>query len=643
MMNLSMKHMLRQRQGFALPTILIASVIMLTVLMSAVTAVSSITGGINSQYYNQLAREAAESGLANAENCLRASDYNPTWTDAAPLKPDKGCTGATVAGYGQWVVTTANLRTTFTVARPTVGTASSLRIVSVGTVELLRSSVSSSPWRTYTVTVTKNSRYNDTPQIAGGAGFQNNGHNGYMLASSGLMYAWGDNTNNQIGASSLGTFIKTPIKVDYPNGVSRAKKIANSGQGASIVCILATNSSLGDQVYCRGETATSLGGTTWQRFGLSAGLTATDMVVNGFSTNSMCVLASNKQAYCAGFNTNGQLGNGITNGATVPMSAPTKFRLDLAVPAPPGGTTLPLTAKKVYNQDTFTCVIASDNRAYCAGDNNWGQLGQGNWAVDTAATGKSVPGRALIPGDPPVDEISLPYHGGFDGVFYHASDTGMVYMSGHNGQGTANDLAFNGSCVSNGGAYNCYPTPRSISGGGYGKMISIGEQGADLHTMCLLTKSPSIDSGLWCLGRNDYGQLGAGDCIDRAFYAGAANLQGRFVSSAAMNKESSYQMNSMMVITTSGEVYAAGDNTYGKLGTNAALQACNPTYAKVQLPAGVKAVALANGDEYTAFILGDNNKVYSMGRNNNGQLGNGTLTNSKVPVEVKLPRQETVY
>ena len=100
----------------------------------------------------------------------------------------------------------------------------------------------------------------------------------------------------------------------------------------------------------------------------------------------------------------------------------------------------------------------------------------------------------------------------------------------------------------------------------------------------------------------------------------------------------------MMVITSLGNVYAAGDNTYGKLGRGGALgTACNSTYAKVQLPAGVKGVALANGDEYTAFVLGDNGKVYSMGRNNNGQLGDGTTTDRSTPVEVQIPRQETVY
>jgi alpha-tubulin suppressor-like RCC1 family protein len=120
--------------------------------------------------------------------------------------------------------------------------------------------------------------------------------------------------------------------------------------------------------------------------------------------------------------------------------------------------------------------------------------------------------------------------------------------------------------------------------------------------------------------------------------------------SAVLNPEAGYQMSSVMVLTTSGKVYAAGDNTYGKLGTGAAYAACNSTPAQVLMPfrpgsttQRVQAVALANGDEYTAYILGDDGRVYSMGRNSQGQLGDGTTTDRNVPVEAKIPRQAVVY
>ncbi len=634
--------------GFALPTVIIASVILLTILVTSVTAVGSVTSSLANQYYNQLAREAAESGLATARACLRYYDYSPTWTDATPLKPNTGCAGEDASPISAYIINANNIRTTFSVPAPEVGVSSSLRIVSTGKVELTRASDPNQVWRTFTYVAAENTRYNDTPQIAGGAGWKTSqGHNGYMLASTGVLYGWGDNGGGQLGDASLGTTIPTPIKMALPDGVSRAQKVFNSGQGASIVCIIATHSSLGNQAYCRG-TGGFLSGTGWQRIGLTTGLTATDMVVNGYGTDSACVIASDNQAYCIGNNDFGQLGLGTTSTSTVSINSPTKFRLDLASPGPVSGSASSLTVKKIYNQDVFTCVIASDNQAYCAGWNIWGNLGQGTQTTNIAGVSKSIPGRAVVPGSPSIVDIRLPYHYSGPspvGIFFQVSD-GTVYMSGNNGEGTANDGATSGSCPG-AGSYNCYPTPRLMTSGNYPKMISVGEGGDPQHSFCIIQdNSVAItNSGLWCIGSNSFGQLGTGDCNVRSGWWGASPLGTPTTERAtsSLNLEANYQMNSVMVITTLGNVYAAGDNTYGKLGRGTSGTACNNTFAKVQLPAGVKAVALANGDEYSAFILGDNGKVYAMGRNNYGQLGDGTTTNRSAPVEVKIPRQETIY
>lgn len=631
---LTKQHMQR---GFALPTIIIASVILLTVLVTAVTAVGSITSSLATQYYNQLAREAAESGLANAQACLRANNYTPTWTDVAPLKPDTDCNGTPIGSLSKWVISANNIRTSFTVGAPTVGAASSVRVVSTGKAELVRASDQNQVWRTYTYVAAENSRYNDAPQIAGGAGWKDAGHNGYMLASNGTLYGWGDNTNLQLGDASLGGTVSTPVKLVLPTGVTFVKKVYNSGQGAAFLCILATHQTLGDQTYCRGYGLEMTSGT-WERFGLAPGLTALEMALNGFGVDGACVRASDLQAYCVGINDAGGLGRANGNTAFVPISSPVKFRLDLANPGPISGAASSLTVLRVFTQDRSSCVIASDNQAYCAGVNNYGQLGHGNTTTNIGVLGKSTPGRALVPGAPAINDVLLTHHGAEEGIFFVAADT-KIYMSGHNGQGTADD-GFTGSTC---GGVNCYSTPRAITSTGFTKLISIGEEGNNLHSICVLAPSPPSDSGLWCIGRNTFGQLGAGDCVARGNYYGAAPLLGEKVDPGVLNEEARYQMNAAAVITTLGNVFAAGDNRYGKLGTGAPLQACNGTFAKVQLPVGVKAKALANADEYTMFILGDNGKVYAMGRNNNGQLGDGTTTNRSVPVEVKVPRQETVY
>lgn len=644
-----MMPMLKQpetNRGFALPTVIIASVILLMILVTSVTAVGSITSALASQYYNQIAREAAESGLARARACLRASNYTPGWSDAAPLKPDTNCSGVVSGSLSKWVVNNNNIHSSFTVGAPQAGASGVLRVSATGRVELVRASDQNQIWRTYSYVAAESSRYNDTPQIASGAGWKipgdpgYKGHNGYMLASTGILYGWGDNSGYQLGDSSLGTILSTPIKIAFPDGVAKAKKVYNTGQGASVLCILATHSSLGDQIYCRG-VGLGLSGPNWQRFGLSAGLTAMDMSLNGFAEDAACVKASDLQVYCAGDNPFGEFGlaNGV--GSFIPITSPARFRLDLANPGPVSGSAASLTVQKVFNQDLSVCVIASDNQAYCAGLNQMGQLGQGNFTTDSGI-GKSTPGRAVIPGNPAVTDVVQTYHASTEAIYFLVAD-GTAYMSGNNHYGTANDYAHAGSCPAWPAPYTCYSTPRTITWNAFGRLISIGREGGDYNAVCAIGSYAGSDSALWCLGSNDYGQLGLGDCIIRDGLWTASPIPNSERANYLMNPEATYQMNSFTLITTAGNAYSAGDNTYGKLGTGGALQACNPNFAKVQLPAGVKAVAVANGDEYSTFILGDNGKVYAMGRNNTGQLGDGTTTNRSTPVEVKLPRQATLY
>jgi hypothetical protein len=628
--------------GFALPTVLIASIVMLIVLLSSVSAASTIRVALDEQFYTKLAQEAAEAGQARADACLAASGYVATWTDASRLRPDTTCTGATISGGNKYISQFGNIRTTFVVWAPVTGTASSATVTVVGTTELFRAS-GGTVNQSYTHTLVRASSYSDVPQIASGAGWKTSGHNGFMLTSPGVLYGWGDNSFTQLGDSSLGTTVTSPIKITPPAGTTYVKKIRPSGQGAAILCIIASD----DQVYCRGSEG--VGGQAmpdWVKFGLAAGRKAIDLDVSGYGRNSVCVINDIREAWCAGPNDRGEIGDGVASTdagykTNYTMTVPAKFRLDLAAPAPPGGTLLPLKAMKVVTKDFMTCVIANDSRAYCAGLNNVGQLGHGNAAVNVVGLGQSIPGRAMIPVDVKVADVKLSYHGAVEGVFYLGVD-GKAYMSGHNQHGTAADGNASGTNTAQ------YSTPKTITGSGFNSIISIGDQGFDYHTVCVGATSAGT---VYCVGRNIHGQLGNPAAACGTIQAAQTQFSLPAGEDAVkMNEEAGYQMNSMMVITASGKVFAAGDNTYGKLGTTHPLQACNTTPREVQMPfkAGstterVKAVALANGDEYTAYILGDNGRLYGMGKNDLGQIGDGTTIDRSVPTEVKIPRQSVVY
>ena len=80
-------------RAFALPTVLIASIVMLTILAVSVTATVAVRTSLKNQYYAQLAQIAGEAGVAYAKACLAANGNVPLWTNAKPLTPSSDCSG----------------------------------------------------------------------------------------------------------------------------------------------------------------------------------------------------------------------------------------------------------------------------------------------------------------------------------------------------------------------------------------------------------------------------------------------------------------------------------------------------------------------------------------------------------------------
>jgi len=89
-----------------------------------------------------------------------------------------------------------------------------------------------------------------------------------------------------------------------------------------------------------------------------------------------------------------------------------------------------------------------------------------------------------------------------------------------------------------------------------------------------------------------------------------------------------------LAVTTGGHVLAWGSNNLGQLGNATTTGSAAPVF--VHLPAGVHAVAVAGGDDYSLAVTSDG-RVFAWGFNGEGQLGNGTTTTSIVPVQVHLP------
>jgi hypothetical protein len=162
------KHIYKSISGFAMPTVLIASIIMIAVLTIAVSSSAAVRVSMDTQYYEQLARSAAEAGVAYAQACLDENGV-PKWSADDALKPQTDCAGSSAVdctvnleNISDLCFVTidvengsndANLKTSFKVkySASDLDSAGKLKYInSIGYVNLYRESKPDLTWRTYT-------------------------------------------------------------------------------------------------------------------------------------------------------------------------------------------------------------------------------------------------------------------------------------------------------------------------------------------------------------------------------------------------------------------------------------------------------------------------------------------------------------
>jgi hypothetical protein len=145
--------------AFALPTILITSIVMLIVLLVSVSSTTTVRNSMKDQYYAQLAQVAGEAGVAYAQACLATNPTNPgapLWTNAKPLMPNTDCSGnvttdctAAPLAAACSVTRNGNIRSNFSIGLPPLDVdGDAITIPNTGFVEVLRTS-NNAVWRRY--------------------------------------------------------------------------------------------------------------------------------------------------------------------------------------------------------------------------------------------------------------------------------------------------------------------------------------------------------------------------------------------------------------------------------------------------------------------------------------------------------------
>ncbi|EIV93907.1 chromosome condensation regulator [Frankia sp. QA3] len=128
----------------------------------------------------------------------------------------------------------------------------------------------------------------------------------------------------------------------------------------------------------------------------------------------------------------------------------------------------------------------------------------------------------------------------------------------------------------------------------------------------------------WSWGYNGLGHLGNGTTTNSAVPVRVTGLTGLTqVVGIAAGRYAGY------AVHRDGTAWAWGYNAYGQLGNGTITNSAVP----VRVSGLTRVVALAGGS-VNGYALRQDGTVWSWGYNNYGQLGNGTTTNSRVPVRV---------
>ena len=301
---------------------------------------------------------------------------------------------------------------------------------------------------------------------------------------------------------------------------------------------------------------------------LEEGRTAVEIDV-GYSHT--CAILDDGSLQCWGNGDNGKLGNGSFTGRLRPI------RVNLGENR---------TAVAIALGTIHTCAILDDNSLKCWGGNDRKQLGQG----DSDTTDRFVPTEVNLGSDKKAVAVSA----GSNHTCAILMD-GLVKCWGFNILGQLGD----GSNQERGA-----PTPVDLGSGRIAKAIGMGSG----HTCALLD-----DNSVKCWGRNDLGQLGAGDNAHKNVPT-AVNLgDGRSATAISVGS------NHSCALLDDNSVKCWGRNDFGQLGDETTLHKNTPT--SVDTGTGTIAAIGVGGNSSCALFA--DGSLACWGSNAGGQLGTG--------------------
>jgi alpha-tubulin suppressor-like RCC1 family protein len=271
------------------------------------------------------------------------------------------------------------------------------------------------------------------------------------------------------------------------------------------------------------------------------------------------------------------------------------------------------TVSSISSGRDHTCAIASDNKAYCWGHDNIGQIGDGypGWTTEPMEVDKT----GAISG------LSMSHISSSKSGYGHScalSSDNHAYCWGSNGSG---ELGVGNWTV------NMSPAPIGI----YYDGVLLGKTIKSISTGSYYSCAIASDDMAYCWGSNSYGQLGNNSTSTSngpvAVYTSGV-LSGKTIKSISAGG------NHTCAIASDDQAYCWGGGDYGKLGNNAVTNSSVPVAVYTAgVLSGKTIKSISTGNYHTCAVASDN-MAYCWGYGYYGQLGNNANGNSSVPVAV---------
>lgn len=313
-----------------------------------------------------------------------------------------------------------------------------------------------------------------------------------------------------------------------------------------------------------------------------------------------CALLGSGTVWCWGGNNHGELGLGSTQGpedchdaegrdcSTIPRQVP--GLVDVIF---------------VDAGDEHTCVIKNDGSAWCWGEGGSGRLGDsGTWDEPS-----------------PVQVLGFADGAWISAGLQHTcavTNSGAAWCWGDNQMGQLGDDS-NTDRATPVAVHNLTDVT-AISAGGF-------------HTC-----ARKIDGTAWCWGGNDQGELGLGHESNRDTPQQVTSLSNVICIEAGgtyyYNATTGYDSRGFSCAATDqSATYCWGNNNDGQLGIDSYGDQDHPTAVSLLSPS----IKVTTGSNNHACAVTVDGRAWCWGRNNQGQLGDGTENSHDAPVQVVDP------